>query len=123
SPRLRGRAPRQNGWQPRSPPSSLLPSLGPRLLRVQLVCLHDSLDELVPDDVFMPEADERDAVDGAEDVLYLDEPGGLLTRQVDLGDVAGDDDLGTEPEAGQEHLHLLRTSVLRFVENDERVVE
>jgi hypothetical protein len=27
--------------------------------------------------------------------------------QVDLGDVAGDHDLGTEAEPGEEHLHLL----------------
>ena len=43
--------------------------------------------------------------------------------QVDLGDVAGDDDLGAEPEPGQEHLHLLGRGVLRLVEDDERVVE
>ena len=43
--------------------------------------------------------------------------------QVDLGDVAGDDDLGAEAEAGEEHLHLLGRGVLRLVEDDERVVE
>ena len=43
--------------------------------------------------------------------------------QVDLGHVAGDDDLRAEPEPGQEHLHLLGRRVLRFVEDDERVVQ
>ena len=43
--------------------------------------------------------------------------------QVDLGDVAGDHDLGAEAEPGQEHLHLLGRGVLRLVEDDERVVE
>ena len=43
--------------------------------------------------------------------------------QVDLGDVAGHDGLRTEPEAGQEHLHLFRCRVLRLVEDDERVVQ
>ena len=43
--------------------------------------------------------------------------------QVDLGDVAGDDDLGAEAEPGEEHLHLLGRGVLRLVQDDERVVE
>ena len=43
--------------------------------------------------------------------------------QVDLGDVAGHDDLGAEAEPGQEHLHLLGRGVLRLVQDDERVVE
>ena len=50
-------------------------------------------------------------------------PGRLLARQVDLGDVAGDDHLRAEAEPGQEHLHLLGRRVLRLVEDDERVVE
>jgi hypothetical protein len=44
-------------------------------------------------------------------------------RQVDLGDVAGDDGGGAEADAGQEHLHLLDGGVLRLVENDEGVVQ
>ena len=43
--------------------------------------------------------------------------------QVDLGHVAGHDDLRAEAEAGEEHLHLLGRGVLRLVEDDERVVE
>ena len=42
---------------------------------------------------------------------------------VDLGDVAGDDGLGAEADAGEEHLHLLGRGVLRLVEDDEAVVE
>ena len=44
-------------------------------------------------------------------------------RQIDLRDVAGDDRLRSEPEARQEHLHLLGGRVLRFVEDHERVVQ
>ena len=44
-------------------------------------------------------------------------------RQVDLRDVAGDHGLRAEAEARQEHLHLLGGRVLRFVEDDERVVQ
>ena len=43
--------------------------------------------------------------------------------EIDLGDVAGDDDLGAETEPGEEHLHLLGARVLRLVEDDERVVQ
>ena len=50
-------------------------------------------------------------------------PGRLLARKVDLGHVAGDDDLRAEPEPRQEHLHLLGRRVLRLVEDDERVVQ
>ena len=66
---------------------------------------------------------KRDPVDGAEDVLHLDQPGRLLARQVDLRHVAGDDDLRAEAEPRQEHLHLLGARVLRLVEDDEGVVE
>ena len=51
----------------------LLPPLRSRLLRVQLVRLDDPLNELVPDDILMSEADERDPGDAVEDVLYLNE--------------------------------------------------
>ena len=74
-------------------------------------------------DVLVAEADERDAVDLVEDVLHLDQARGLVARQVDLRDVAGDDHLRAEAEPRQEHLHLLRRGVLRLVEDDEAVVE
>ena len=66
---------------------------------------------------------EVDVVDAVEDVL--DDPQAALRAagQVDLGDVAGDHDLGAEAEPGQEHLHLLGRGVLRLVEDDEGVVE
>src|SRR2546421_669860 len=83
--------------------------LGAGLLRVQPVRLDDPLDELVPDDVLVPETDESDAVERAEDVLYLDQSGRLVARQVDLSDVAGDDHLRAEAEASENELpHLLR---------------
>ena len=44
-------------------------------------------------------------------------------RQVDLGDVAGDDHARVEAEPGEEHLHLLGAGVLRLVEDHEGVVE
>src|SRR5690606_14286285 len=43
--------------------------------------------------------------------------------EVDLGDVTGHDDLGTEAEPGEEHLHLLGRRVLRLVEDYKCVVK
>src|SRR3954451_2022914 len=106
-----------------SPRCGSLPPLRAGLLRVLAVRLDDALHELVPDHVLVSEADEGDAVERPEDVLHLDQPGGLLAREVDLGHVAGDDDLRPEPEAREEHLHLLGARVLRFVQDDERVVQ
>src|SRR4051794_12288512 len=103
--------------------TALLAPCAAGLLRMLAIRLHDPLHELVPDDVLEAEADERDVVDALEDVLHLDQPRRLVARQVDLRDVAGDDDLRAEAEPRQEHLHLLGRGVLRLVEDDEAVVE
>src|SRR6188768_636782 len=71
-PRPPPRRRRRSGWPARSPPSSA--PLRPGLLRVELVRLDDVLDELVPDDVLVREADECDPVDRAQNVLHLNEP-------------------------------------------------
>ena len=58
-----------------------------------------------------------------QNVAHLLQTGGGTTGQVHLGDVAGNDHLRAEAQAGQEHLHLLGGGVLRLVKDDERVVE
>ena len=73
-------------------------------------------------DVAPDEVHEREAVDAGEDAFEADEAA-AATGHVDLGRVAGDDRLGAEPDAGQEHLHLLGRGVLRLVEDDEAGVE
>src|SRR5262249_19072812 len=90
---------------------------------VRFVRLDDLLDELMTDDVPLVEMHERDAVDVADDLDRLDEAGRAADREVNLRDVAGDDRLRSEPEPGEEHLHLLGRRVLRLIENHERVVE
>ena len=48
---------------------------------------------------------------------------GLILGQVDLRNVAGDDDLGAEADTGEEHFHLLAGGVLRLIENNEAIVQ
>src|SRR4051812_20246370 len=99
------------------------PDPGRRPLGVLGVGLDDPLHDLVAHDVLVAEVDHADAVHAAQDLADLDESRALVAREVDLRDVAVDDHLGAEPEAGQEHLHLLGRRVLRLVEDDEGVVE
>ena len=77
----------------------------------------------MPDHVARAQLGEGDAVDAAQDAAHHVEAGALPAGEVDLGGVAGDDHLRPEAEAGEEHLHLRRGGVLRFVEDDERVVQ
>ena len=56
-------------------------------------------------------------------LAHVDQPRAFARRQVDLRDVAGDDGLGVEAQARQEHFHLLDRGVLRLVQNNEGVVE
>ncbi len=67
--------------------------------------------------------DELDALDVGEDALDDLQARLGAAGQVDLAGVTRDDHLGAEPEAGEEHLHLLGRGVLRLVEDDEGVVE
>src|SRR5690606_4236125 len=76
------------------------------------VGVHDVADQLVPHDVVAGEPGEVDVVETGEDVLHDAQPAGGATGQVDLRDVPGHDDLGPEPQPGQEHLHLLGGGVL-----------
>ena len=75
------------------------------------------------DHVGAREVAEGDAAHARQDARGLDEAALLPAREVDLRHVAGDHGLGAEADARQEHLHLLGRRVLRFVEDDERMVE
>ena len=69
------------------------------------------------------QAADLDILHAVEHADGLFQTADLVARQVDLRDIAGDDDLRAEAQARQEHLHLLARGVLRLVENDEAVVE
>ena len=68
-------------------------------------------------------AHKRDVVDVFENLADFDQTRTVAARQVDLRDVAGDDDLRAEAEAREEHLHLLGGGVLGLVEDHERVIQ
>jgi hypothetical protein len=59
-------------------PGQLTTPLGARRLDVTLVGLDDALHELVANDVLVTELDESDAFDVGQDLLHLDQAGGLL---------------------------------------------
>ena len=77
----------------------LLPVGGRELLFVLAVGGDDALHELVAHDVLAGEVDELDVGDAVEDVAHLPEAGRAL-RQVDLRDVAGDDEPANRSRAG-----------------------
>src|SRR4029079_12459899 len=97
--------------------STATPALAdvPAPLRVDPVRIDDALHQLVPDDVLAVEQDEGEVLDVAQDLAHLDQTGALSAWQVDLRDIAGDDHLRAEPEAGEGKLHLLWGGVLRLV--------
>src|SRR5690348_2673289 len=75
----------------------------------------DVLHDLVADDVARVEVHEVETVDAAEDLVEANQTASPAGN-VDLGDVAGDDGLGAEADAREEHLHLLGRGVLGLVE-------
>src|SRR5262245_1776972 len=96
--------------------------LGGARLVGALVGVDDVLDDVVTHHVLGRQANEGQAVDVAQhpfEVRHAAAPGG----QVDLGHVGGHHCLRPEPDAGQEHLHLLGGRVLGLVQDDEALVE
>ena len=86
-----------------------------------LVGLDDAGHQRVTHHVAGLEAVEGDALDVLQHALGLHQTALAGRGQVDLGDVAGDDRLGAEADAGEEHLHLLGRGVLGLVQDDEGV--
>src|SRR5262245_12318894 len=99
------------------PPASLTAGAPIRALARSLVRVDDVRNDLVSHHVALPEVDEGQTVDPGQDPLESAEAA-APTWHVDLGGVAGDDDLRAEADAGEEHLHLLRGRVLSLVEDD-----
>src|SRR5262249_17927806 len=88
-----------------------------------VVRLDDALHQRVPHDVGGAERAASDALDACEQLDRVGEPALGAARQVDLRDVAGDHGLTALTDARQEHSHLRYRGVLRFVEDDEALVQ
>ena len=71
------------------------------------------------DDVGFVEVDKVDTFDTVKYALNINETGVVFIRQVNLGDVTGDDSLRSSSEAGEEHFHLGNGRILGFIEDDE----
>src|SRR5918999_6247768 len=92
-------------------------------LLARVVGIDDARDQRVAHHVLRAELRESDAAHAVEDAPRFDQAAFLAAREIDLCHVAVDHRLGAEADAGEEHLHLLGRGVLRFIQDDEGVVE
>src|SRR3984885_16246754 len=102
------------------------PSLGPvqpqpRLL-VSRVGIDDFGDQPMADHVGTGQLRDVNVVDAVEDTDRRAQTRPAGTRQVDLRNIAGDNDFRAKSQPGEKHLHLFGGGVLGFVEDDERVI-
>ena len=88
-----------------------------------IVGFDNVLHQLVTDHVPLVEVDEFDTLDVTQNLPHLNQAGDPFGRQIHLGNIASDDHLRVETESREKHFHLLRRGILRFVENDERIVQ
>ena len=87
------------------------------------VSFYDALYKRMPYDIFFREMAKGDALDFTEHVACVDEATSLRMRQVDLREVACDDHLGAHAQAGEEHLYLRHSGVLRLIEDNNSIGE
>ncbi|MPN39490.1 hypothetical protein SDC9_187018 [bioreactor metagenome] len=73
--------------------------------------------------VFAMEEIKTNLVDLSQHFNGMTQTGLGATRQVNLGDIAGDNRFGVKADTGQEHFHLFDGGVLALIKNDERIVE
>src|SRR5205814_2479977 len=83
----------------------------------------DPLNERVADDIVFVQVDKSNSIDVAQAVGGVGQAAARLLGQIDLRDVAGDDDLRALAHARQEHHHLRHRRVLALVEDDDRLVK
>src|SRR5262249_1991108 len=87
------------------------------------VGVDDVRDEPVAHHIHAGQLGDVDVVDAVQNVDRRTQAGPGASREVDLGEISGDDHLRPEAQPGEEHLHLLGGGVLRLVEHDERRVK
>ena len=77
----------------------------------------------MPHNILVIQIDKLNAANILQHLHSLRQARGRFGRQVDLGDVASDDELGRASHAGEEHLQLAAGGVLCLVEDDEGMVQ
>ena len=86
---------------------------------VDLVGVHDLLDEMVADNILRSKFVEVYALQGLDDLPDFQESRGFVRRNVDLGNIACDNHFTFISQSGQKHHHLFGRGILGFIENDE----
>src|ERR1017187_603252 len=88
-----------------------------------LISVDDISNQLVAHHIAFGEINARDSGSAFQCLQSLDQTGTLVWRQVDLRYVASHNAFGMRSHSGQEHEHLFRCRVLRFIENNEGVAQ
>ena len=58
-----------------------------------------------------------------QNMQNLTQSGTRAVRQINLGNIAGDDDCRAKPDTGQKHLHLFHCRVLALINDDKGVIQ
>src|ERR1700730_3924634 len=66
---------------------------------------------------------EGQSLDVLENISCYQQTATTRIGQINLSNVAVNDRLGVESQAGDEHLHLLRSRVLRLIQDYERIIQ
>src|SRR5216117_3614641 len=82
-----------------------------------LVSADDALDQRMTDHVAAGELDDGHTVHVRQRVMGLDQPGMFVRRKVDLRLITRHDGFRAVAKARQEHEHLFRSGVLRFIQD------
>ena len=85
--------------------------------RTLIIRVDDAGDQRMAHDVAGAHTDDGDAGDALQRIERVAQAGAGAVRQIDLGEVAGDDHAGALAHAGEPHLHLHGGGVLGLVED------
>ena len=88
-----------------------------------LISVDNGSDKLVPNDVFVIKINKADPGDIFQCLEGFEQTGALVRGQIDLGAVPSHDAFRARTNPREEHEHLLRRGVLRFVKNNECVAQ
>ena len=88
-----------------------------------VVRINDPLNQWVAYYVTVIKAGDADAFDAVEHFKTVFKARIHTSRQVDLGNVAGNHGLRAKANPGQEHFHLFFRGVLTFIENHKRMAQ